>query len=58
MVAPATLRAARRSDAPALAELASGDPFELLELMGGVAWGIATGPGLVGYVDGGAIAAQ
>ena len=31
--------------------LAVGDRFELLELAGGHAWGVAPGPGLVGYCD-------
>lgn len=35
----------------ALAELTIGDAFEVLELSGDQAWGIATAVGLVGYVD-------
>ena len=41
-------------DAPGgerLAELAPGERFELLELAGDHAWGIASGSGLVGYCD-------
>ena len=34
-----------------VALLAPGDRFELLELSGRHAWGIAVGPGLVGYCD-------
>ena len=34
-----------------IATLAPGDPFELLELAGDHAWGIATAAGLVGYAD-------
>lgn len=34
-----------------LAELAPGDPFELLELAGDHAWGTARAAGLVGYCD-------
>ena len=34
-----------------VAELASGDRFEVLELAGDHAWGIATAAGLVGYCD-------
>lgn len=35
----------------ALAELGTDDAFEVLELAGDHAWGIATAVGLVGYVD-------
>ena len=35
----------------ALAELASGEIFEVLELAGDNAWGIAPERGLVGFVD-------
>ena len=38
-----------------LAELAAGEPFEVLELAGGRAWGFAPGPRLAGYVDAGAL---
>jgi hypothetical protein len=34
-----------------VAELTAGTHFELLELAGRYAWGIAPGPGLVGYCD-------
>ncbi len=34
-----------------LADLAPGERFELLELAGERAWGVACGPGLVGYCD-------
>ena len=34
-----------------IAMLAAGDAFELLELTGERAWGVAPGPGLVGYCD-------
>ena len=40
-----------RPDAEILAMLATGEMFEVLELAGGNAWGIARGVGLVGYVD-------
>ena len=49
------LRAARGSDAEVLATLTSGEPFELLDLVGDDAWGIATAAGLVGYVDAAAL---
>jgi hypothetical protein len=47
----AELRAARGQDAAVLAPLAVGQPFDLLDLTGGVAWGIAVDADLVGYVD-------
>ena len=48
--APATLFAGRNR-LEALAELAAGDTFEVLELAGSHAWGVAPGAGLVGYID-------
>lgn len=42
---------AARDGGERLAELAPGDPFELLELAGVHGWGIATAAGRVGYVD-------
>jgi len=38
-------------DSMVLAELASGETFEVLEVAGGQAWGIAPVMGLVGYCD-------
>lgn len=55
LVSDAALRAARVRDSEVIATLHSGDIFEVLELSGGVAWGVAPGAGLVGYVDAGAI---
>jgi hypothetical protein len=49
--APATLREGRPSGSTVLAELAAGETFEVLELAGGHAWGIAPRLGLVGYCD-------
>ena len=49
------LRAARVRDSEVIAELHSGDVFEVLELSGGTAWGVAPKAGLVGYVDAAAI---
>lgn len=54
---PTSLRAARGADAPVLAALPEGEAFELLEVTGGVAWGIAVERRLVGYVDAAAIGA-
>jgi hypothetical protein len=50
-----TLRAASAGDSETLAQLSPGDTFEVLELAGGNAWGVARGPGLVGYIDAGAL---
>ncbi|WP_454279842.1 SH3 domain-containing protein [Sphingomonas sp. Marseille-Q8236] len=49
--APVTLREGRATDSMVLAELASGETFEVLEVAGGLAWGIAPVMGLVGYCD-------
>lgn len=48
---PARLRDDARGDAATLAMLAKGDVFEVLELAGAHAWGVAPGVGLVGYID-------
>ncbi len=55
--ADTTLREGRDAASPAMVQLRAGDPFDLLDVTGGVAWGIATGPGLVGYLDAGMVAA-
>lgn len=47
----ATLRAGRDAATETVTELAPGDVFELLDVTGGIAWGIAPGQGLVGYLD-------
>ncbi len=48
---PVPLRAGRGADQAVLATLAAGAPFELLDIVGDDAWGIATAESLVGYVD-------
>lgn len=48
-----TLREGRALNSVVLAELRSGETFEVLELAGGNAWGIAAHLGLVGYCDAG-----
>ena len=48
---PVALLAARDEASAVLAQLAKGDAFEVLELAGTKAWGIAPARGLVGYVD-------
>jgi len=45
-----SLRAGPKSDSEMLIELSPGDSFEVLELAGGNAWGVAPGHNLVGYV--------
>lgn len=45
------VQATRDHRSESVAELAIGDRFEVLELAGDNAWGIAPGLGLVGYVD-------
>lgn len=44
-----------RGEDKALTILRRGDVFEVLELAGGKAWGVAPGPALVGYVDASAL---
>jgi len=44
------LRAGRDPSSEMLATLADRDPFELLDVIGDDAWGVAPGPGLVGYI--------
>ena len=45
------LREGRDRAAAPLATLPAGAPFDLLDLTGGVAWGIAVDNGTVGYLD-------
>lgn len=47
----ARLRADRGDDAETLATLSAGDAFDLLDVTGAAAWGIAPDSGLVGYLD-------
>lgn len=44
------LRLSAAIDSEVLATLAAGDVFEVLELAGNHAWGVAPGSGLVGYI--------
>lgn len=53
--ADTALRAARVGDSEVVAQLKSGDIFEVLELSGGSAWGVAPRVGLVGYIDAAAV---
>jgi hypothetical protein len=52
----ATLRGALGGDSVAVAELAAGELFEVLELTHDCAWGVAPAHGLVGYLPAGALA--
>lgn len=52
----AVVREQRGPDSPAVVTLAAGDAFDLFDITGGIAWGIAVESGLVGYLDAGALA--
>jgi len=56
LTADAALRAAPDAGSDVLAALPAGSAFEVLELAGGTAWGVAPGPSLVGYLDEAALA--
>ena len=58
IAAPTTLRSTNAADSDALAELEPGDIFELLDLTGGWAWGVAAESRLVGYVAADAVGAR
>jgi hypothetical protein len=45
------LRAGRAQASEVFATLQAGAPFELLDLLGDDAWGVAPAAGLVGYLD-------
>ncbi|WP_159757614.1 SH3 domain-containing protein [Sphingomonas sp. 8AM] len=49
------LREARDRAAASLITLPAGAPFDLLDLTGGIAWGIAVDSGTVGYLDADAV---
>lgn len=53
---PADLRISAAADSEVLAKLAAGDAFEVLELAGNHAWGVAPGAGLVGYIPASSLA--
>jgi hypothetical protein len=50
LAAATTLRAGRDPSSETLATLADRDPFDLLDVIGDDAWGVAPGRGLVGYI--------
>lgn len=49
------LRAERAIDSARLATLAVGESFDMLDVTGDSAWGVASASGLVGYVDAAAL---
>lgn len=55
LAASARLMSAPSADAEPLVALAPGAAFEMLDVTGGWAWGIAAEHGLVGYVDAAAL---
>ena len=55
MLVETTLRAGRDAGSEAIATLAAGDAFELLDVTGGIAWGVEPSRGLVGYLDAAAL---
>ena len=57
VIRDAALRRERSSGSDVLEALSAGARFDLLDITGGVAWGIATGSNLVGYLDADAIGA-
>ena len=52
----AELRASAAADSEVLASLNAGDVFEVLELAGNHAWGVAPAVGIVGYIPAAALA--
>ncbi len=50
LTSPATLRLARDPASDTVADLQAGEAFELLDLIGDDAWGIAPAHALVGYL--------
>lgn len=55
VIADTSLRATRAVDSAELVSLVTGEPFELLDLTGETAWGVAPGSGRVGYLDAAAL---
>jgi len=51
----ASLRTSDAEDSAILATLRAGEIFEVLDLAGGNAWGIAVAHNLVGYIDSAAL---
>ncbi|RYD57252.1 MAG: SH3 domain-containing protein [Sphingomonadales bacterium] len=53
---PIALRVTAKRDSEVLTDLSAGARFEVLELSGTNAWGVAPEAGLVGYIDADALA--
>lgn len=51
MLRDVVLRDSPAADATTVTELKAGDAFDLLDTTSGMAWGVATRQGLVGYVE-------
>ncbi len=58
LVAAAQLRKSARDDGEALAPIAKGNLFDVLDISGGWAWGQVGADGLVGYLPLGVLVAQ
>ncbi len=56
VAATVALRSARDPASAVLATLDAGEPFEVLDLIGDAAWGIAPAHGLVGYLPAASLA--
>jgi len=57
LTADAALRGGREAGSETLAKMSGGDAFDLLDVTGDAAWGIAVASGLVGYLPADALAA-
>ncbi len=51
LITTAPLRTTRDAESAVLATLSAGTAFELLDVTGGTAWGVAPESGFVGYLD-------
>ena len=58
MAAEVVLRESRAADSATVATLLAGQAFDLFDVTGNVAWGIALDAGLVGYVDADRVSGQ
>jgi hypothetical protein len=58
VTASVPLRAGSNGSTDVLTTLETGEVFEVLELAGDMAWGIATAHGLVGYIPASALSGQ
>ncbi|WP_233503592.1 SH3 domain-containing protein [Sphingomonas psychrotolerans] len=56
LITTAELRSSGAMDSEVLASLPAGEMFEVLELAGNHAWGVAPAAGIVGYIPAAALA--